>query len=126
MHADALHPPAGVAPACSDEVLLEVSFAAIWLAIAHQASKKAQQQQDLHQQQEAAAAQQAHGDEPSHSNSPHQQLSTVSLMLSKWLLFRLLLVTSTLSASHLCGRDPVLSSCWKTVLAHGLPHAATR
>lgn len=110
-------------PCCflhSDEVLLEVAFAAIWLAVAHQINKKAQQQQ------EAAAARQAHDDGPSHPATQHQQLSTVTLMLLKWLLFRLLLVTSTLSATHLCGRDPVLSSCWKTILAHGLPHAATR
>lgn len=90
--------------ACRDEVLLEVTFAAIWLAVAHRAHRRAQQQHML----------------------SAQRLKEATLLLVKWLLFRLLLLTSSFSATYLCGPDPGLSSCWKTLLAHGLPHAATR
>lgn len=93
-----------------DEVLLEVSFAAIWLAVAHRASRQSAQQD---------------GAQPPHA-AGGQQLSAAVLMLPRWLLFRLLLITSTFSAAYLCGQDPSLRSCWKTLAAHGLPHAATR
>ena len=101
-------------PGHRDEVLLEVSFAAIWLAVVHQANKQSAQQEQQHQQDEQ---------QPPHAG---QQLSTAVLLLPKWLLFRLLMVTSTFSAAYLCGQDPALHSCWKTLVAHGLPHAATR
>lgn len=111
-----------------DEVLLEVSFAAIWLAVAHQANKRTAQQQ---QQQGTTGA----GKQPSELTAlsaqqqqpqPAQQLSAATLLLVKWLLFRLLLVGSTFSATYLCGPDPALGSCWKTLAAHGLPHTFTR
>lgn len=100
-------------PGRRDEVLLEVSFAAIWLAVVHQANKQSAQQAQQPQDEQ----------QPLHAG---QQLSTAVLMLPKWLLFKLLMVTSTFSAAYLCGQDPALHSCWKTLVAHGLPHAATR
>lgn len=100
-------------PGHRDEVLLEVSFAAIWLAVVHQANKQSAQQAQQPQDEQ----------QPLHAG---QQLSIAVLMLPKWLLFKLLMVTSTFSAAYLCGQDPALHSCWKTLVAHGLPHAATR
>lgn len=113
-----------------DEVLLEVSFAAIWLAVAHQANKRTAQQQQQQNQGTTGAVKQP-SDLPALSGQqqqpqPAQQLSAATLLLVKWLLFRLLLVGSTFSATYLCGQDPALGSCWKTLAAHGLPHAFTR
>jgi len=107
---------------CSDEVLLELSFAAIWLAMAHSCNKNAHQQQ----QQEAATGQLPHLPGLNQHPQPSQRLSGMAVLLCKWLLFRLLLVTSTFSATLVCGRDPVLASCFKTLVAHGQPHATTR
>jgi hypothetical protein len=105
-----------------DEVLLEVSFAAIWLAIAHQANKRAAAQQQQQSDKQQLDLSSLSGEQP----QPAQQLSAATLLLVKWLLFRLLLVGSTFSATYLCGQDPALGSCWKTLAAHGLPHTFTR
>jgi Flp pilus assembly protein TadB len=111
---------------CRDEVMLEVSFAAIWLAVAHRTNQRSQQQQEQDLQHSRLSQLTSLKDPRQQQQQAAQRLNTAALLLFKWLLFRLLLVTSTFSATYLCGQDPVLQSCWKTVAAHGLPHALTR
>jgi hypothetical protein len=111
---------------CRDEVLLEVSFAAIWIAVAHRTNQRMQQQQDQDPQHSRLSQLTSLTDPKQQQQQTAQHLNTATLLLCKWLLFRLLLVTSTFSATYLCGQNPVLQSCWKTIAAHGLPHVFTR
>jgi hypothetical protein len=101
----ATHLRAVPASARSDDILLEVTFASVWLAAALQSSAKRRNAWREYQL---------------------EHLSTPVLLLLKWVLFKLLLINSTFSASMVCATAPGLTDCYRALVAHGQPTALTR
>jgi hypothetical protein len=97
--------PHSARPACSDDILLEVTFAATWLAaVLQSAALRRNTWQEYHL----------------------EHLSTPVLMLLKWVLFKLLLISATFSAGEVCAAAPALHDCYRALAAHGQPTALTR
>lgn len=104
--------------ACRDAILLEVTFACIWLAASRskqcQTSSSCNAQIDELQDPPVAAGSQknATGVEP-------------ALLFLRWLLFKWLLLSSISMATVVCAAVGDLASCYRAMLAQGQPHLLT-
>ncbi len=99
-----------------DALLLEVTFACIWVALQLPAAatplvtEKRQQQQGV----ELTEKQQCHT----------QRIPSV--MLLRWLLFKHLLTSGMARATVACAGGANLGQCYKAIMAHGTPHVMSR
>ncbi|WIA34659.1 hypothetical protein OEZ86_012974 [Tetradesmus obliquus] len=111
-------------PQPGDAVLLEVTFACIWLSLSMLTDTQHQpvQQQEEVTQDDAEHLQQQREEAAAKDQQAAQQPAA---LLLRWLLFKLLLLTSSAKALTACVSARGLAECYSVLAAHGQPHSLT-
>ena len=105
-------------------MLLEVTFACIWLSLSMLTDAQHQpvQQQEEVTQDDAEHLQQQREEAATKGQQAAQQPAA---LLLRWLLFKLLLLTSSTKALSACVSARGLAECYSVLAAHGQPHSLT-
>jgi hypothetical protein len=91
-----------------DAILLEMTFISIWLSLSLPQAPQLREEQE----------------QPQPQQQPQQQRPPAVLLL-RWLLFKVLLVSGSMKATVVCPAAPSWAECFRAMAAQGHPHGMT-